>query len=103
MLVGWLMIDLVFISLPVIIIGIAAFRVIRHVPWDTAWQPPSSRLSLLGVGSTLALLGRWIMTHKPWYGIFSVVAGNVCMISSYRIAARSEAHHKEYLRRQAEE
>lgn len=96
------MIDTVLLALPVLIIGIAAFRLMRYMPWTSEWKPPSSRLSLLGVASTLLLLLRFLTTHKPWYSTVFIVLANLSMIWAYRVAARSEARHREYQRRQEE-
>lgn len=93
------MIDTILILAPVVIIGIAAFRVLRYMPWTSEWKPPSSRLSLLGVGSTLLLLIRFITAHKPWFSILFIVLSNVCMFWAYRTALSSEARHRDYRRR----
>lgn len=90
------MIDAVLISLIVVIYGLAGFRVIRVLPWDREWRPPSSRLSLFGFVTTMLLLAHFVIAHKSWYSIFFVLMSNVYAFWSYRIAVGSEVHYREY-------
>ncbi len=91
--------DVLLLTAPVVIIGIASFRLLRYMPWSEEWRPPSSRLTLLGLGSTLLLLGRAITDGWDLLTVFFIVVSNACMFHSYRTALRSEARHREHQRR----
>lgn len=96
------MIDVILFLLPVALIMAAGYRTVRHHPVSRDWRPPSSRLSLLGLLSTLLLLARTIALGRPWWTLIGPTCAVASMCYAYRVSVRAEANYRDWMRRQEE-
>lgn len=92
------MIDTVLWLAPIVFISAAAYRTVRFSVLSEDWRPPSSRLTLIGLVSTLLLLARRMMLGSLW-GVFGSLFSVASMIYAYRVACRAEANYQAFQER----